>query len=226
VQGKGRGGPAFRSSVIPVSSDQASKKQINEGSGTPANAGYHRRILRCGARPFGARTLDGVPPRLSPKGIIPSQRLSFRPGFLGRGLNGRYPPSPVPVQGSTSHPGHNAGRHDTQAAREQPAKPPAGTALAPMPRCASAPCPSLERDCDVTVLGTHVKSVSLKKIRRGLTYRHNVRFTPSKPRSSGASRIPLGRYRTKPSPKCARRAQRRNSEEYRKNIGKRSTTNC
>jgi hypothetical protein len=161
-------GPAFRSSVIPVSSDQASKKQINEGSGTPANAGYHRRILRCGARPFGARTLDGVPPRLSPKGIIPSQRLSFRPGFLGRGLNGRYPPSPVPVQGSTSHPGHNAGRHDTQAAREQPAKPPAGTALAPMPRCASAPCPSLERDCDVTVLGTHVKSVSLKKIRRRL----------------------------------------------------------
>ena len=81
----------------------------NEGSGTPANAGYHRRILRCGARPFGARTLAGVPPRLSPKGIIPSQRLSFRPGFRGRGLNGRYPPSPVPVQGCTSRPGHNAG---------------------------------------------------------------------------------------------------------------------
>jgi hypothetical protein len=69
----------------------------------------NRRILRCGARSFGARTLDGVPPRLSPKGIIPSQRLSFRPGFLGRGLNGRYPPSPVPVQGCTSRPGHRAG---------------------------------------------------------------------------------------------------------------------
>jgi hypothetical protein len=65
-----------------------------------------------------ARSSIGVPPRLSPKGIIPSQRLSFRPGFLGRGLNGRYPPSPVPVQGSTSHPGRNAGRHDAQAARE------------------------------------------------------------------------------------------------------------
>src|SRR5580700_5565156 len=39
-----------------------------------------------------------------------SQRLGFRPGFLGRGLNGRYPPSPVPVQGCTSHPGHHAGR--------------------------------------------------------------------------------------------------------------------
>ena len=117
-----------------------------EGSGTPANAGYHRRILRCGARPFGARTLDGVPPRLSPKGIIPSQRLSFRPGFLGRGLNGRYPPSPVPVQGCTSHPGRNAARHDAQAAREQAANPPAGTALAPMTRCASAPCPSRGED--------------------------------------------------------------------------------
>jgi hypothetical protein len=37
-------------------------------------------------------------------------KVSFRPGFLGRGLNGRYPPSPVPVQGCTSNPGHNAGR--------------------------------------------------------------------------------------------------------------------
>ena len=72
-------------------------------------------------------------------------KVSFRPGFLGRGLHGRYPPSPVPVQGCTSHPGHNAGRHDAQAAREQAANPPAGTALAPMTRCASAPCPSLER---------------------------------------------------------------------------------
>ena len=119
--------------------------------------GSNRRILRCGARPFGARTLDGVPPRLSPKGIIPSQRLSFRPGFLGRGLNGRYPPSPVPVQGCTSHPGRNAGRHDTQAAREQAANPPAGTALAPMTRCASAPRPSMSEDCEVTVIGTYVK---------------------------------------------------------------------
>ena len=59
--------------------------------------------------PCRARSSVGVPPRLSPKGIIPSQRLGFRPGFLGRGLNGRYPPSPVPVQGSTSRPGHNVG---------------------------------------------------------------------------------------------------------------------
>src|SRR6202030_1674275 len=65
------------------------------------------------------------------QGSISSQRLSFRPGFLGRGLNGRYPPSPVPVQGSTSHPGRNAGRHDAQAARERTANPPASTAPAP-----------------------------------------------------------------------------------------------
>jgi hypothetical protein len=74
------------------------------GGGTPANAGYHLRILRCGSRLMTARSSDGVPPRLSPQGIIPSQRLGFRPGFLGRGLNGRYPPSPVPVQGAPPTP--------------------------------------------------------------------------------------------------------------------------
>jgi hypothetical protein len=40
------------------------------------------RILRCGSRLHEARSPSGVPPRLSPKGIIPSQRLGFRPGFL------------------------------------------------------------------------------------------------------------------------------------------------
>jgi hypothetical protein len=170
VQGKGRGGACLsvfryavssfvgwakaRSAVptlfIPLgltawASLRSAPPYKFEGSGTPANAGHQpphqatRRALN------GARTLAGVPPRLSPEGIIPSQRLSFRPGFLGRGLNGRYPPSPVPVQGCTSHPGHNAGRHDAQAAREQAANPPAGTALAPMTQCASAPCPSPER---------------------------------------------------------------------------------
>jgi hypothetical protein len=142
VQGKSGVGPAFRSSVIPVSSDPSNKIKEAERRQTLGN---NRRILRCGARPFGARTLDGVPPRFSPRGVISSPRLSLRPGFLGLGLNGRYPPSPVPVQGCTPHPGRNAGRHDAQAAREQTAKPPAGTALAPMTRCASAPCPSPER---------------------------------------------------------------------------------
>jgi hypothetical protein len=40
------------------------------------------RIKRRGSRLMKARSSDGVPPRLSPKGIIPSQRLGFRPGFL------------------------------------------------------------------------------------------------------------------------------------------------
>jgi hypothetical protein len=130
--------PGFRSA-------QPGLRNKFEGSGTPANADPHPPHLAMRLALFTARSFVGVPPRLSPKGIIPSQRLSFRPGFLGLGLNGRYPPSPVPVQGCTSHPGHNAGRHDAQAAREQAANPPAGTALAPMTRCASASCPSLER---------------------------------------------------------------------------------
>jgi hypothetical protein len=152
----------------------------------------NRRILRCGARPFGARTLVGVPPRLSPKGIIPSQRLSFRPGFLGRGLHGRYPPSPVPVQGSTSHPGRNAGRHDTQAARKRTANPPAGTALAPMTRCASVSCPSLERDCSVTEVRTIVKRVSPKKIRRGRSDRRAAKSPLSGARQLPTLADPLG----------------------------------
>jgi hypothetical protein len=145
-------GPAFRSSVIPASPDQSDKMKEAERRQTLIRI---LRILRCGSR-LAARSLGGVPPRLSPKGIIPSQRLSFRPGFLGRGLHGRYRPSPVPVQGCTSHPGHNAGRHDAQAARERTANPPAGTALAPMTRYASAPCPSMSEDYIVTVVGTYV----------------------------------------------------------------------
>jgi hypothetical protein len=83
--------------------------QKKKGGGTPANAGHQPPHLATRRAPCRVRSPDGVPPRLSPKGIIPSQRLSFRPGFLGGGLHGRYPPSPIPVQGSTSRPGHNAG---------------------------------------------------------------------------------------------------------------------
>jgi hypothetical protein len=154
---KERGGASVSLFATPVSPKPKCKRKKLKEAERRQTQGHNRRILRCGARSFGARTLDGVPPRLSPQGIIPSQRLSFRPGFLGRGLNGRYPPSPVPVQGSTSHPGHNAGRHDAQAAREQAANPPAGTALAPTTRCASAPRPSMSEECDVTVMETCVK---------------------------------------------------------------------
>jgi hypothetical protein len=62
-------------------------------------------------------------------------KAQLRPCFLGLGLNGCYPPSPVPVQGSTSRPGHSAGR----LMPEPPGSgvdetPPAGTALAPAAR--------------------------------------------------------------------------------------------
>src|SRR5580704_9917368 len=52
---------------------------------------------------------------------------------------------------------------DTQAAREQAANPPAGTALAPMTRCASAPRPSRSEDCGVTDTETYVN----KKVTTG-----------------------------------------------------------
>ncbi len=60
--------------------------------------------------------------------------LSFRPGFLGRGLHGRYPPSPVPVQGSTSQPGHNAGRRCPETPREQGVWPHPQAPHSPHPR--------------------------------------------------------------------------------------------
>jgi hypothetical protein len=131
---KERGGASvslFATPVSPKPRNKAGNKERNKGSGTPADADQHPPHLAMRRAPCKARSPFGVPPRLSPKGIIPSQRLGFRPGFLGRGLNGRYPSSPVPVQGSTSHPGRNAGRHDAQAARERTANPPASTAPAP-----------------------------------------------------------------------------------------------
>jgi hypothetical protein len=100
----------FATPVSPKPRNRARNKERNKGSGTPADADQHPPHLAMRRAPCKTRSPFGVPPRLSPKGIIPSQRLSFRPGFLGRGLNGRYPPSPVPVQGCTSRPGHSAGR--------------------------------------------------------------------------------------------------------------------
>ena len=59
----------------------------------------NRRILRCGARSFGARTLDGVPPRLSARGeyLIPKAQLQARlPGtWSARALPAFACPSPA-----------------------------------------------------------------------------------------------------------------------------------
>ena len=144
-------GPVFRSSVelrqIKTSINKRRKRNAGKRRVTTAascDAARARRSAHACRRSTAALT----------SGSISSQRLSFRPGFLGRGLNGRYPPSPVPAQGCTSHPGRNAGRHDAQAARKRTANPPAGTALAPTARCASAPCPSRSEDWAIICLLT------------------------------------------------------------------------
>ena len=76
------------------------------------------------------------------KGTLVSVCLSVRPGFLGRGVRAGVTRSACPSPGSTSRPGHSAGRLMPDAARERLATPPAGTALAPMARRASGPRPS------------------------------------------------------------------------------------
>jgi hypothetical protein len=167
-------GPAFRCSVAPVfvflSAQPRGLRFAQhrptkiEGSGTPANAGTTAASCDA-ARALSERArLTAFHRGSRLRELLPSQRLSARPGFLGRGLHGRYPPSPVPVQGCTSHPGHNAGRHDAQAARERTANPPAGTAFAAMARRASAPSPSRSEDCDVAVAETIVKDIVFKKV--------------------------------------------------------------
>jgi len=69
-----------------------------------------------------------------------SLRLSFGPGFPGRGAKrcGRARQRRSQFQRSTSRAGPSAGRHDARAARERIVTPPAGTALAPHPGVPSA----------------------------------------------------------------------------------------
>src|SRR5579862_201079 len=94
------------------------KRKKKKGSGTPKDADpyppcphlYPPPLAGGGQRRghgsrLAARSPLGVPPRLLPEGRQ-SPRLSFRPGFLGRGFNGRYPLSPVPVQ--WQHPTHRS----------------------------------------------------------------------------------------------------------------------
>ena len=77
--------------------------QKKKGGRTPTDADPTAALAR-GARSAERARLLGVPPRLSPEGIIPSQRLGSRPGFLGTRSERRYPPSPAPVQGAPPTP--------------------------------------------------------------------------------------------------------------------------
>ena len=110
VQGKGRGGAClsvFRYVRFARSRFQETNKRRKRNAGkrwatTAASCDAARALLeraRLTAFHHGSHLGEYFIPK-----------VSFRPGFLGRGLNGRYPPSPVPVQGCTSRPGHNAGR--------------------------------------------------------------------------------------------------------------------
>jgi hypothetical protein len=84
--------------------------------------------------------------------MFPGTRISAGPvtsPFLGqsrRSFCGRYPPSPVPVQRAPRGLVRSAKRLMPEAARERFASPPAGTALAPMYRCASGTGPSLSEN--------------------------------------------------------------------------------
>ena len=117
-----------------------------KGGRTPTDAQSNLRALRSAARAVRSALICRRSTAVLAQGSISSPGLSVRPGFLGLGLRGRYPPSPVPVQGCTSHPGHGAGRHDAQAARERTANPPAGTAPRPTFQLASERRPLSERD--------------------------------------------------------------------------------
>ena|SRR6202166_228299 len=59
---------------------RATKKKKMKEAERRQTQGHNRRILRCGARSFGARTLAGVPPRLSARGeyLIPKAQLQAR----------------------------------------------------------------------------------------------------------------------------------------------------
>ena len=89
--------------------------------------------------------------------LIPKARLQAR--LPGTWSERALPAFACPSPGMHLPPRSSCREADTQAAREQPAKPPAGTALAPMTRCASAPRPSRSEDCDVTGRETDVKGV-------------------------------------------------------------------
>ena len=101
--------PAFLFRYARFAKAKPQEGKENKGSGTPTNAVQQPPRLATRLAPCKARSPVGVPPRLSPKGlIIPKARLQARlPGTRSeRALPAFACPSPA----STSHPGHNAGR--------------------------------------------------------------------------------------------------------------------
>jgi hypothetical protein len=168
---KKRGGACFSLSATPTS------PSISKGSGTPTDAlsPYavlltRPRILRDAhiyRRSTAVLTSGSSPPKDPAPGHASwdvAERRSLDPpsgGRSARSLCGCYPPSTCPSPASTSRPSLcSAGRLMPEAARERFATPPAGTALAPLPRCAFGAGPSRERESgrDVTEIETTVKA--------------------------------------------------------------------
>jgi hypothetical protein len=121
------------------------------------------RTFRCGSR-FAKRARLSASHHGSRQRESSSLRLSFRPCFLGRGLNGCYPPSPVPAQGNTPRPGHSAGGLMPEAARGKGVWPRPQAPHSPQPPRSTLPDGVLgERDdsSDVTTTVTIVKRTSL-----------------------------------------------------------------
>jgi hypothetical protein len=111
-----------------------------------------------------------------------AERRSLDPpsgGRSARSLCGCYPPEPVPVQRAPRGPVRSAGMLMPKAARERFAIPPAGTALAPLPRCASGAGPLRERDSveNVTEVVTYVNEKETLYIPPEATWNAGRRFT-------------------------------------------------
>jgi len=99
----------------------ARKNERKERKGSRTPTGAVRNRLPCGKRaPCRARSPVGVPRRLFP---WDSRIPRCNPDQVSRSAapvdGGGIPPAFAPVPASTSHAGHNAGRHDVRAARVQ-----------------------------------------------------------------------------------------------------------
>ena len=140
--GNSRGGAPVSRCVTPASPFPMPKpkpkpkpkpiRPNKKGSGTPTNAGTTAAPFRCGP-PLAGGSPVGVPPRLSPKGVVvPKAQLQAM--FPGTRSERVLPTFACPSPGDTSRPGHSAGGLMPEAARGTKCMaPPAGTALAPPP---------------------------------------------------------------------------------------------
>jgi hypothetical protein len=141
--------------------------QNNERKRRMRNAVRRRPILRnsrCGAHPAGRARLPAFH-RGSSLGTHASQGAASdqvsRSGAPRHG--GVLPPAPAPVAASTSHAGHNAGRHDVRNRPGTACNSVRGRRPRPMARHASGPPPSRARTMSLPQTVTMSSTVSRKR---------------------------------------------------------------